>query len=354
MIIDKSDELEIFLDEPMDRTVEPSFIDTEDVQENILRPKYLSDFQGQDELKENLKIYIDAAKNRGEALDHIFLQGPPGLGKTTLASIIANEMGADIKLTSATALDKPKDLVGILTNLSKGSILFIDEIHGLKKSMEETLYVAMEDYKIDWVIGQGPAARTMKIDLEPFTLIGATTRTGAVSKPLENRFGIPVKIDLYSPEELSLIIKRSSRILNTKITDDAVSAIARCSRGTPRIANRILRRVRDIAEVKGNGTITREMAGLGLEKLGIDGYGLDKTDREILRVIIDIYNGGPVGLEALAASINDSSDTIEVYYEPYLMRQGYLKRTTRGRCVTQKAYEALGKKDRYADQGFLL
>ena len=354
MIIDKSDELEIFLDETMDRTVEPSFIDTEDVQENILRPKYLSDFQGQDELKENLKIYIDAAKNRGEALDHIFLQGPPGLGKTTLASIIANEMGADIKLTSATALDKPKDLVGILTNLSKGSILFIDEIHGLKKSMEETLYVAMEDYKIDWVIGQGPAARTMKIDLEPFTLIGATTRTGAVSKPLENRFGIPVKIDLYSPEELSLIIKRSSRILNTKITDDAVSAIARCSRGTPRIANRILRRVRDIAEVKGNGTITREMAGLGLEKLGIDGYGLDKTDREILRVIIDIYNGGPVGLEALAASINDSSDTIEVYYEPYLMRQGYLKRTTRGRCVTQKAYEVLGKKDRYADQGFLL
>ena len=354
MIIDKSDELEIFLDEPMDRTVEPSFIDTEDVQENILRPKYLSDFQGQDELKENLKIYIDAAKNRGEALDHIFLQGPPGLGKTTLAAIIANEMGADIKLTSATALDKPKDLVGILTNLSKGSILFIDEIHGLKKSMEETLYVAMEDYKIDWVIGQGPAARTMKIDLEPFTLIGATTRTGAVSKPLENRFGIPVKIDLYSPEELSLIIKRSSRILNTKITEDAVSAIARCSRGTPRIANRILRRVRDIAEVKGNGTITREMAGLGLEKLGIDGYGLDKTDREILRVIIDIYNGGPVGLEALAASINDSSDTIEVYYEPYLMRQGYLKRTTRGRCVTQKAYEVLGKKDRYADQGFLL
>ena len=354
MIIDKSDELEMFLDEPMDRTVEPSFIDTEDVQENILRPKYLSDFQGQDELKENLKIYIDAAKNRGEALDHIFLQGPPGLGKTTLASIIANEMGADIKLTSATALDKPKDLVGILTNLSKGSILFIDEIHGLKKSMEETLYVAMEDYKIDWVIGQGPAARTMKIDLEPFTLIGATTRTGAVSKPLENRFGIPVKIDLYSPEELSLIIKRSSRILNTKITDDAVSAIARCSRGTPRIANRILRRVRDIAEVKGNGTITREMAGLGLEKLGIDGYVLDKTDREILRVIIDIYNGGPVGLEALAASINDSSDTIEVYYEPYLMRQGYLKRTTRGRCVTQKAYEVLGKKDRYADQGFLL
>ena len=354
MIIDKQEELELEEFDDDIRTVEPSYIEAEDVQENILRPKYLSDFQGQNELKENLKIYIDAAKKRGEALDHIFLQGPPGLGKTTLASIIANEMGADIKLTSATALDKPKDLVGILTNLSKGSILFIDEIHGLKKSMEETLYVAMEDYKIDWVIGQGPAARTMKIDLEPFTLIGATTRTGAVSKPLENRFGIPVKIDLYSPEELSLIIRRSARILNTDITDDAVMAIARCSRGTPRIANRILRRVRDIAQVKGNGTITREMAGIGLEKLGIDKYGLDKTDREILRVIIEIYNGGPVGLEALAASINDSADTVEVYYEPYLMRQGYLKRTTRGRCVTQKAYEVLGKKDIYADQGFLL
>ena len=354
MIIDKQEELELEEFDDDIRTVEPSYIETEDVQENILRPKYLSDFQGQNELKENLKIYIDAAKKRGEALDHIFLQGPPGLGKTTLASIIANEMGADIKLTSATALDKPKDLVGILTNLSKGSILFIDEIHGLKKSMEETLYVAMEDYKIDWVIGQGPAARTMKIDLEPFTLIGATTRTGAVSKPLENRFGIPVKIDLYSPEELSLIIRRSARILNTDITDDAVMAIARCSRGTPRIANRILRRVRDIAQVKGNGTIIKEMAGIGLEKLGIDKYGLDKTDREILRVIIEIYNGGPVGLEALAASINDSADTVEVYYEPYLMRQGYLKRTTRGRCVTQKAYEVLGKKDIYADQGFLL
>ena len=354
MIIDKQDELELEVFDDEERTVEPSYIETEDAQDNILRPKYLTDFQGQSELKENLKIYIEAAKKRGEALDHIFLQGPPGLGKTTLASIIANEMGSDIKLTSATALDKPKDLVGILTNLSKGSILFIDEIHGLKKSMEETLYVAMEDYKIDWVIGQGPAARTMKIDLEPFTLIGATTRTGAVSKPLENRFGIPIKIDLYSPEELSLIIKRSAKILNTSITEDAVMAIARCSRGTPRIANRILRRVRDIAQVKGDGTITREMAGIGLDKLGIDHYGLDKTDREILRVIIEVYNGGPVGLEALAASINDSADTVEVYYEPYLMRQGYLKRTTRGRCVTQKAYEVLGKKDIYADQGFLL
>ena len=354
MIIDSNynEELE---ESAFERTVEPGYNEEQDLQENVLRPKYLTDFQGQEELKENLSIYIKAAKDRGEALDHIFLQGPPGLGKTTLASIIANEMGTEIKLTSATALDKPKDLVGILTNLTRGSILFIDEIHGLKKSMEETLYIAMEDYEIDWVIGQGPAARTMRIDLEPFTLIGATTRAGAVSKPLENRFGIPIKIDLYTPDELALIIRRSAKILNVKIVPEAVEKISLCSRGTPRIANRILRRVRDIASVIGDGVITVEMAELGLEKLGIDSNGLDKTDRSILRTIIEVYDGGPVGLEALAASINDASESIEVYYEPYLMRQGYLKRTTRGRCVTQKAYEALGLKgDGGANQGFLL
>lgn len=336
-------ENDIEVEEASERDLEPGYTIKDESNENILRPKYLKDFQGQEELKENLKIYIEAAKKRGEALDHIFLQGPPGLGKTTLATIIANEMGTEIKLTSATALEKPKDLVGILTNLTAGSILFIDEIHGLKKSMEETLYVAMEDYKIDWVIGQGPSARTMKIDLEPFTLIGATTRTGAVSKPLENRFGIPVKIDLYPPSELELIIRRSAKILNVKIKDDAVSLIATCSRGTPRIANRILRRVRDFAVINGNGIIDKKITEFGLDKLSIDKYGLDKSDREILKVIIDVYDGGPVGLEALAASINDSSDTIEVYFEPYLMRQGYLKRTTRGRCVTDKAYEVLGR-----------
>ena len=220
--------------------------------------------------------------------------------------------------------------------------------------MEETLYVAMEDYKIDWVIGQGPSARTIKVDLEPFTLIGATTRTGGVSKPLENRFGIPVKIDLYPPDELALIIKRSAQILNAKITDDAVMDIALCSRGTPRIANRILRRVRDIADVVGNGTIDKSMTKIGLDKLGIDKNGLDKTDRAILKVIAEVYNGGPVGLEALAASLNDSADTIEIYYEPYLMRQGLLKRTTRGRCLTKKAYEILEIEDKYVNQGFLL
>ena len=353
MINEHSGPLDLADDDSI-RTVEPELQTEDEAQENVLRPRYLKDFQGQEELKENLKIYIDAAKHRNEALDHIFLQGPPGLGKTTLASIIANEMSTEIKLTSAPALEKPKDLVGILTNLTRNSILFIDEIHGLKKNMEDLLYIAMEDFKIDWVIGQGPAARTMRIELEPFTLIGATTKAGAVSKPLENRFGIPIKINLYPPEELAKIIVRSARILDTDITDDAVMKIARCARGTPRIANRILRRVRDIATIIGNGTITTEMADIGLDKLGIDAYGLDKTDRDILRTIIEVYDGGPVGLDALAASINDAAESIEVYYEPYLMRQGYLKRTSRGRCVTSKAYELLGIKDKgNADQGFL-
>ena len=343
MIIDKSDELEIFLDEPMDRTVEPSFIDTEDVQENILRPKYLSDFQGQDELKENLKIYIDAAKNRGEALDHIFLQGPPGLGKTTLASIIANEMGADIKLTSATALDKPKDLVGILTNLSKGSILFIDEIHGLKKSMEETLYVAMEDYKIDWVIGQGPAARTMKIDLEPFTLIGATTRSGLLTSPLRARFGINCHLEYYDADILSGIVARSAGLLGVEINSKAAGEIARRSRGTPRIANALLRRVRDFAQVKGDGTIDLDIAQYALEALNIDTFGLDQIDNKLLTTIIDKFRGGPVGLNTIATAMGEDAGTIEDVYEPFLIKEGFIKRTPRGREATPLAYEHLGK-----------
>ena len=324
MIIDKQEELELEEFDDDIRTVEPSYIETEDVQENILRPKYLSDFQGQNELKENLKIYIDAAKKRGEALDHIFLQGPPGLGKTTLASIIANEMGADIKLTSATALDKPKDLVGILTNLSKGSILFIDEIHGLKKSMEETLYVAMEDYKIDILIDRGPAARSIQIDLNPFTLVGATTRSGLLTAPLRARFGINLHLEYYDTQTLSAILHRSASIMGVPMSIEAAAEIASRSRGTPRIANALLRRVRDFAQVKGNGRI----------------------DMQILTTIIDKFKGGPVGLTTIATAIGEDAGTLEEVYEPFLIKEGFLKRTPRGREVTEAAYIHLGRQPR--------
>ena len=354
MIYDKSDEMEFDESISVTRPVDATFHE-EDKQENILRPKYLEDFQGQASIKENLSIFIKAAKARGDALDHTFIVGPPGLGKTTLASIIANEMHSEIRMTSAPALDKPKDLAGILTNVAENSIFFIDEIHRLKPALEEMLYIAMEDFEIDWVIGQGPAARTMRVPLPHFTLIGATTKAGSVSSPLASRFGINIHIDLYSPEELSTIIARSARILETRITTEAVMALARCSRGTPRIANRLLRRLRDFASVLGDGTITDEIVKEGLERLGIDQNGLEKMDRTILRTIIDYYDGGPVGADTLSISVGEAVESLEDYYEPYLIQQGYLKRTQRGRCVTSKAYDLLGirGKGTDADQGLL-
>ncbi len=330
------------------------FMESEDRQENLLRPQYLEDFQGQKALKENLDIFIRAARARSEALDHTFIVGPPGLGKTTLASIIANEMRSDIRMTSAPALDKPKDLAGILTNLSENSIFFIDEIHRLKPVIEEMLYIAMEDYEIDWVIGQGPAARTMRIPLPHFTLIGATTKAGSVSSPLASRFGINLHIDFYNDEELAYIIKRSARILGAEIDEDALKMLAHSSRGTPRIANRLLRRLRDFALVLSDGRTTKETVKTGLERLGIDKNGLEKMDRQILKTIIEFYDGGPVGAETLSISVGEAVESLEDFYEPYLIQQGYLKRTPRGRCVTGKAYELLDIKGKSgADQGIL-
>jgi len=310
--------------------------------ENNLRPKILSDYIGQEKAKSNLKIYIESAKLRAEALDHVLLFGPPGLGKTTLSGVIANEMGVNIRTTSGPAIEKQGDLAAILTNLNEGDVLFIDEIHRLSRAVEEILYPAMEDYALDIIIGKGPSARSIRLPIPKFTLIGATTRAGQLTTPLRDRFGVLLKLELYTAEELATIVKRSAGILDISITEDGAYAIASRSRGTPRIANRLLKRIRDFAVIKGDGTITSEIARYALESLEIDELGLDNTDRKMLESIIKYYNGGPVGLDTLAATIGEESITIEDVYEPYLLQIGFLSRTPRGRCATRLAYEHLG------------
>ncbi|MBQ1999273.1 MAG: Holliday junction branch migration DNA helicase RuvB [Spirochaetales bacterium] len=307
-----------------------------------LRPRRLDDFIGQKTFVENLGIYISAAKKRNEPLDHILLSGPPGLGKTTLSNIVSKEMGVDFRGTSAPVLTKVGDLAAILTDMKRGDVFFIDEIHRLNKSVEEVLYSAMEDFSIDIIIGQGPAARTLKVDIEPFTLVGATTRSGLLSSPLLARFGINEKLDFYQNEELFKIIKRAASILKIGIDEDAGMFLAGCSRGTPRRANSILRRVRDFAQVKGKSTITLDVVKEALERLGIDNLGLNKNDKKLLEVVIKHYGGGPVGCKTLAISLGEEVDTIEDVYEPYLIQIGFLQRTPRGRVATQKAYEHLG------------
>ena len=307
-----------------------------------LRPKVFDDYIGQEKVKEMLKVYIDAAKGRGDSLDHVLLYGPPGLGKTTLSGIIANEMGVNFRVTSGPAIEKQGDLAAILTNLAPGDVLFIDEIHRLSRNIEEILYPAMEDYVLDIIIGKGPAARSIRVPLPKFTLVGATTRAGQLTTPLRDRFGVLLRLELYNADELATIIKRSASLLEVEIDDEGAHEIASRSRGTPRIANRLLKRVRDYAQVKGDGKITLEIAKTALKALEIDDLGLDNIDRKLLETIIKFYGGGPVGLETLAATIGEEAITIEDVYEPYLMQIGFLSRTPKGRCVTRLAYDHLG------------
>ena len=314
---------------------------SEDAGETSLRPKTLKEYIGQEKAKQNLSIFIEAARRRTEALDHVLLHGPPGLGKTTLAGIIAQEMGVNIRITSGPAIEKPGDLAALLTNLNENDILFVDEIHRLNRAVEEILYPAMEDYAIDIIIGKGPSANSIRLDLPKFTLIGATTRAGSLSAPLRDRFGVTLRLELYTPEELAKIVTRSAGILNVSIEPEGAMEIARRSRGTPRIANRMLRRVRDFAQVMADGVITKSVADKALLALEVDYLGLDNVDRRMLQAIIENYGGGPVGLDTLAATIGEESVTLEDVYEPYLMQLGFLTRTPRGRCVTQKAYEHL-------------